>query len=139
MPDGLAAALAEIRERWSKVEYVGLKPEVVPEPGHQPSWLADVPRLLAALDEVLKLHQPKPIYGLAFTSDDKPLCGHPVDSDPDAHFEGDDGYWYCRDKVTGHSCRTCADEDAADLWAEWPCATFEAISRALLGEESDHA
>jgi hypothetical protein len=57
--DQLATALDEIRERWSKVAYVGLNPEVVPEPGHQPSWLADVSRLLAALeaaDAALKRH-----------------------------------------------------------------------------------
>lgn len=63
MPDATdpaAAALAEIRERWSKVKYVGLKPEVVPEPGYQPPWLPDVDHLLAAVEAVLKGHGDEP-------------------------------------------------------------------------------
>ena len=130
------AELAAIRERWSRVAYVGLKPEVVPEPGRQPSWLADIPRLLDGYDALLKLHRLKPNYGLAFSpSTGAPLCGHDPDTDPGAHFEGDDGEWYCRDKVTGQTCRTCADEQNADLWAEWPCVTYHAIAAALAGGE----
>lgn len=61
--DDLTALLEEIGQRWSKVAYVGLKPEVVPEPGHQPSWLPDVPRLLGALGAVLKAHRPNTADG----------------------------------------------------------------------------
>ena len=53
-----ASALEEIRERWSKVAYVGLKPEVVPEPGYQPPWLPDVDHLLKAVDAALSRHRP---------------------------------------------------------------------------------
>jgi hypothetical protein len=52
-----AAILDQIRERWSKVARVELKPEVVPEPGCQPPWLPDVDHLLKAVEDVLKLHQ----------------------------------------------------------------------------------
>ena len=54
--DRLDAELAAIRERWSKVAYVGMKPEVMPEAGHQPEWLPDVPHLLAAVEAALALH-----------------------------------------------------------------------------------
>ena len=53
--DRAAGMVAAIRERWSKVAYVGMKPKVVPEAGHQPEWLPDVPRLLAAVEAVLAL------------------------------------------------------------------------------------
>jgi hypothetical protein len=96
----------------------------------------DVPRLLAIPEALLKLHRPVPNYGLAFSpSIGTPLCGHDPDTDHDSHFEGDDGEWYCRDKITGQRCSSCADEDNADLWAEWPCATYTVIAAALSGEE----
>jgi hypothetical protein len=97
---------------------------------------SDMPRLLAGYEALLKLHQPKQGYGPAFSpSSGAPLCSHDPDTDTDAHFEGDDGEWYCRDKITGRTCRTCADEENADLWAEWPCATYDAIAAALAGGE----
>jgi hypothetical protein len=55
MPDDLTATLEEIKERWSKVERVELKPEVVPEPGYQTPWLPDVDHLVKAVEAVLKL------------------------------------------------------------------------------------
>jgi hypothetical protein len=56
-PDNrLAAALDEIRGRWAQVDYVVLRPEVLPEPGPAPYRLPDVTHLLTAVDEVLKLH-----------------------------------------------------------------------------------
>lgn len=119
-----SSTLAGIRERWEARKRSSL--------GFDP---VDAIALLAALDAVLALHHPKPVYGLAFAAEGgKPLCAHDPDTDPDAHFEGDDGYWYCRDKITAQACAQCADEDVADLWAEWPCPTFEAIASALTGE-----
>jgi len=53
--DPVVTYLAAVGERWSQVEYVGLKPEVVPESGPPPQWLADIPRLLRAVTEVLAL------------------------------------------------------------------------------------
>ena len=100
-----------------------------------------MPALLAVAEAVLRLHQPKPLYGLAFggLNNDQPLCSHDPDTDHDAHFEGDDGHWYCRDKITAQVCRSCADEDDADLWAEWPCPTVQAITRELTGKENGDA
>lgn len=57
-PDPLAGELAAIKDRWAKVEYVGLKDDVVPEPGPQPRWLDDVPALAAAVEAVLAPHRP---------------------------------------------------------------------------------
>ena len=124
-PDDPATTLEEIR-RDAKDETEGLGPT-------RRASKRDAPRLVAALEAVLGLHQPTPIYGMA---DDgkKSLCDHPFGEDTDAHFEGDDGYWYCRDKKTGERCSSCADEDQADLWEEWPCPTYLAITRALNGE-----
>jgi hypothetical protein len=140
MPDPAvpaAAILAQIRERAAHADRV-LAFKV---PGNFAEAAArsqaDVVPLLAAVERVLELHHPKPVYGLAFggLNQDKPLCAHDPDTDPDAHFEGDDGYWYCRDRITCHACAQCADEDAADLWAEWPCPTYVAITSALTGAQ----
>jgi hypothetical protein len=138
MPDDLAATLAGIRERADHADRVLKFGGSFTEAAARSQ--ADVPILLAALEAVLKLHAPKPLYGLAFggLNSDKPLCAHDPDSDPDAHFEGDDGLWYCRDKTAGQACVSCADEDAADLWAEWPCPTYLAITRELLGEKAEN-
>ena len=128
-----SATLEAIRDRAGVVAKLG-----PPRPGgdlinaaHRSA--ADVPRLLAAVEAVLGLHQPTPIYGMA---DDgkKSLCDHPFGEDTDTHFEGGDGYWYCRDKKTGDRCSSCADEDQADLWQDWPCATYLAITRELTGK-----
>jgi hypothetical protein len=97
-----------------------------------------VPSLLAAIEAVTVLHQPKTLYGLAFggLNFDKPLCAHDPDSDHDAHFEGDDGLWYCSGMITGRACITCAELEDADLWAKWPCPTCLAITTALTGKEA---
>ena len=96
----------------------------------------DVTRLLAALDEVLKLHRPRQLYGMMESFSGGHLCAHGPDYDGDAHFEGDDGVWYCRDHPTVMVCDSCADPAYGDLYAEWPCATYAAITRALTGEAS---
>ena len=95
----------------------------------------DVPRLLAALDEVLKLHRPRQLYGMVESFSGGRLCAHGPDYDGDAHFEGDDGVWYCRDHPTVMVCDSCADPAYGDMYAEWPCATYAAITRALTGED----
>jgi hypothetical protein len=91
MADDVTALLSGIRERWSKVAYVGLRPEVVPEPGDQPPpWLPDVPHLLAAVEALstaLQRHR-------EWFTDSKGvmLCGGclkpvPCPDDPDAIVE----------------------------------------------------
>ena len=74
----------------------------------------DVPALLAALDEVLRLHQPKPVCDLA---------------------DGN-SYQSCHGRPEGSRCSSCADEDVANLWAEWPCPTALRIRAALAGADS---
>ena len=136
--DRVASTLAGIRERNA---LRALRESSAIDDYAAATW--DVSVLLAVVDAVLKHHQPKPLHGLAFggLNHDKPLCAHDPDTDPDAHFEGDDGLWYCRGKIAGRACVSCADEDAADLWAEWPCPTYLAITTALTGNPAsdEHA
>ena len=137
--DDLASALEERLKAWHSVTDAPVIPDAPKD------WLVTeldawflttartaMPRLLAALRAVLELHQPKLIYSLADDGNGKSLCGHPFGADTDAHFEADDGYWYCRDKTSGSRCSSCADEEAADLWEDWPCPTYQAITRALV-------
>ena len=132
MPDDPSATLAGIRERAEQAA-----PALAVRRGlnSMADSAEDVPRLLAAVEKALELHQPKPLYALAASADYPDLCDHAPDIDTDAHFEADDGLWYCSGKITGQVCRECADEDVADLWAEWPCPTYRAIRTALAGEE----
>jgi len=146
--DSAAVILAEAKRTADALAFACRVPDKVPDfsacggPAAEAYWSyftpARVASFLAAVEAVLELHHPKPLYGLAFggLGQDKPLCAHDPDTDPDAHFEGDDGYWYCRDKITAQACAQCADEDAADLWAEWPCPTYLAITSALTGEQA---
>jgi hypothetical protein len=91
-------------------------------------------KALAAVDKVLALHRPRQLYGLAETMHGRQLCAHDPDYDGDAHFEGDDGLWYCKDKPTVKVCASCADGTDGDSWAEWPCATYSAVLAGLTGE-----
>ena len=127
MADDRLPALEEIRERAGRAS--------------RGSWAVqarsarDVPRLVAALDAVLKLHQPRQLYDMAESFKGEPLCAHGPDYDGDRHFEGDDGIWYCRDKPTVKVCGTCTDDGDPDLFSKWECPTVEAITRELTGEE----
>lgn len=92
-------------------------------------------RLVTALEATLDHHQPRQLYQMITGLPNGGLnCGHSNDYDGDAHFEADDGYWYCRDKPTGKVCDSCGDEADGTLWAEWPCPTYSDIAAALLGE-----
>ena len=141
--DRLDAELTAIRERWSKVAYVGMKPEVVPEAGHQPEWLPDVPRLVAAAEAALKVHAPVPVYqialhghapdpGASFTLH----CGHPASAlEDDRHAESGEGDWICLDNLFRTACGGCRDNEG-ELADFEDCATRAAITCELLGEES---
>lgn len=94
----------------------------------------DVPVLVAAVEAVLEHHKPRQLYGMTVSFKGEPLCGHGSDYDGDAHFEADDGIWYCRDKPTVKVCITCADGPDGDSWAEWPCPEYQAITRELTGK-----
>jgi hypothetical protein len=138
MPDdNLAAALDEIRERdrmiWSD------KDTRVSSSATADAARSAVPRLLAALGEVLKLHEAVPIYEIALHEGGTPradgtmLCGHPVDAiDEGRHAVADDGPLICLDKLVYTACDDCRDEDGERV--EWPCPTVQAINKALLGE-----
>lgn len=123
-PDELTAALNEIRADLSDR---AVYPHRVME--------IHAPRLLAALDEVLKLHQRQPVYGIALLAsghgagDLKPWCGHDYDAigDDGRHFESDSGDWLCLDQPRGAVCAECEGEP------DWPCSTYEAITCVLLG------
>jgi hypothetical protein len=141
VPDDLASTLAGIKERAKAAAAMDVDVLAafsgISVGGVIAASAIDVSALLAAIEAVLELHQPKPLYGLAFggLNFDKPLCAHDPDTDHDAHFEGDDGLWYCRGQIAGQACISCAEEDAADLWAEWPCPTHLVITRELTGPQ----
>lgn len=96
----------------------------------------DVPQLLAAVDAALKFHQPRQLHELAFNPDGTPRCGHDPDSDPDAHYEGDDGLWYCESLPDGVTCSGCPESPDGE-YADWPCDEYRAILAALTGKEAD--
>jgi hypothetical protein len=143
--DDLVARLAESKRIADTLAFACRDPNRKPDftfcggPAAEDYWEHFTPArvlpLVAAVERVLELHQPQPIYGLADNGNGKPLCAHSMDYDGDAHFEGDDGYWYCRDKKEGARCSSCADEENADIWAEWPCPTFLAITTSLSGTD----
>lgn len=132
--DDLAAKLAEIQARDERVWHGR---------GNVDGLLAiteakdDVPRLLAAVDAVLKLHRPYPLYGVldSMAEDASCTCGH----DPEArcHFESDDGEWLCRCKLERTACETCFSEDELGERLDWPCPEYQAITTALSGDTDD--
>jgi len=124
-PGPVAAELAAIRERWSKVAYVGLRPEVVPEPGHQPEWLPDVPRLLAAVEAVLAMHKPTGIVGEVQLCDRHASYVYPVSPAVVADRRECPGCHVVERPRCWHG--SCPDE--------WPCPDYAAISAALLGKD----
>lgn len=137
--DKITAALEEIRERQRFASDVSQGWQRMDErrSAQIKSCYEDVPRLLVALVKVLERHQPRPLYQMVEDYDGDPVCGHDEDYDGDSHYEADNGIWYCKDKITGYVCVSCADGPDGDLWAEWPCPTYEDITRTLLGEDHD--
>lgn len=132
--DSARRDLDGIRERWSKVAYVGLKPEVVPEPGHQAPWLPDVDHLVKAVEAALRHHEPMPTYAPAEHSDGSPACGH--DADRASHFEADTGEMLCGESPGPPVCAWCEDNLLDPGEAEWPCPVYADITAALAGKEA---
>lgn len=95
-------------------------------------WLKDVPALLAALEAVLKMHEPIRLYEPAFDWQHISICGHDPDADGwDAmHVETADDGWLCLSKPDGTVCSTCSEDDER---ASWPCPEYETITAALSG------
>lgn len=94
----------------------------------------DVPRLLKALEKALSFHQPCQLHELAFNPNGTPRCGHDPDTDPDAHYEGDDGEWYCESLPDGVACSGCPESPDGE-YSDWPCDEYKAILAALTGKE----
>lgn len=118
----MSAALAEIRERHRDIDCAAV------------AYLSagDIPRLLSAVEAALKFHQPRQLYERAFDPKGNPRCGHSTETDPDVHYEGDDGEWYCVDLPGGVACSGCAESPDGE-YAEWPCDEYTAILAALTG------
>jgi hypothetical protein len=96
----------------------------------------DVPRLLKALEAALGFHQPVQLHGMAFSpSRGTPRCGHGPDYDGDAHYEGDDGLWYCESLPGPVACSGCPGSPDGE-YADWPCPEYEEILAALTGKET---
>jgi hypothetical protein len=127
MPDNPAsAALAEIRQLHRDVDC------------HAVAYMCvgKVPRLLKAVEAALKFHEPRQLHELAFDPRGNPRCGHDPESDPDAHYEGDDGLWYC-ESLPGDVVCTTYSEEGTWAWVTFPCPEYTAILAALTGKEAD--
>ena len=117
--DPIAAALDRIRHR-----------------ARNSGDLSDVTVLLAAVEGVLKHHQPEQLYGMVEDYKGNVVCPHGPDYDGDLHYEDDGGFWYCKALPTVVVCSVCADGTASDLREQWPCPTYAGIASALTGTET---
>jgi hypothetical protein len=133
VPDNpLSAALEEIRKRnEDRIRFYRLTEYTVEHDVAE----GDVRRLLKALEAALKHHQPVQLHELAFDPRGNPRCTHDPDTDPDEHYEGDDGEWYCKSLPAGTACSGCPGSPDGE-YADWPCPEYEAILAALTGKEA---
>lgn len=126
-----SASLAEFRERYECVFGAHGRPDLLAAV----KAVRDQPRLLKALEAALKFHEPCQLHELAFNPDGTPRCGHDPETDPDAHYEGDDdGELYCESLPDGVACRRCPESPDGE-YSDWPCAEYKAILAALTGKE----
>ena len=118
MPDALTSALDAIRER----QKLAGSPDPFDRYGRGDAEirlrLDDVPRLLAAVEAVLARHVPKTVTVTR-------LCGaHHRIVIPD-----------CPDCVKRQVTTCAACDPVCPDDNTWPCANYQAISRALTGED----
>jgi hypothetical protein len=92
-------------------------------------------KALAGVEAALKHHQPVQLHGEAEDSKGNATCGHGQDYDGDAHYEGDDGLWYCESLPGPVACSGCPGSPDGE-YADWPCAEYNAILAALTGKET---
>lgn len=131
--DPLSAALEEIRERnEGRIAFCAYTEYTVEHDVAE----GDVRRLLKVAAAALKFHRPRQLHELAFNPDGSPRCGHDPDTDPDSHYEGDDGEWYCESLPGDVVCTTCSEEGAW-AWVTFPCPEYEAVLTALTGKGND--
>jgi hypothetical protein len=132
MPDNPATvALEEFRERYECVFDAHGRPDLLAAV----KAVRDVPLLLKALEAALKHHQPVQVHGTAEDSKGNVTCGHGPDYDGDAHYEGDDGLWYCESLPGPVACSGCPGSPDGE-YADWPCDEYKAILAALTGKEA---
>ncbi|WP_181275990.1 hypothetical protein [Brevibacterium oceani] len=89
------------------------------------------PRALDALNAVLELHKPMPVYEVA------EMCENEDEDHQDSrHWEADDGTLICEDLPTGDTnCRWCCDEDGDPI--EGPCFNVKVIQQAIEGATNE--
>lgn len=134
--DPLAAELTEISVRnEGRIRFARYTEHTVANHAAE----GDVRRLLKGMSAVLEHHKPVQLHGMVMSFRGEQLCGHDADYDGDAHYEGDDGIWYCRDKPVVKVCESCCDGSASDLRAEWPCLTYSAILAGLTRKDNGDA
>lgn len=135
--DRVSAELAAIRELADRLLPLGRPPGLLAE-----QVAEKAPRLLAAVEAVLKVHPPVPVYEVAWHGHvPSPAggfalhCGHPGTAlEGDRHAESDEGDWICLDQLINTACGGCRGEagEPADFAN---CATRADITRALTGED----
>ncbi|GAA1453386.1 hypothetical protein ACFP47_09415 [Nesterenkonia lacusekhoensis] len=129
----LQDALARIKARVEEIESTNDALDAI---GAMEKSQADVPRLVASVEAVLKEHRKVPLYG---HEDD---CTNTDEEHREEHIQSDDdaGEFYCHELVEDWTCGECADmQDAASLAGppEWPCPTVRTLTSKLTGEGED--
>ena len=81
------------------------------------------PRALTALEAVIELHKPVPIYDVE--SGD---CEHGEDC---VGIEIEPSETYCPDHIDYYSCECMMDASSPDEFPEYPCPTVQAIEGAI--------
>lgn len=152
--DPVADRLAEIRERWAKIETVECRDGVVPEirgttRADPAEWRADIPALVAAVKAALADHGDR---GVFLGADE---CDHPEpprpqgpsgkstpwdDWDADHPLGAGDVGRICLQTEIGRYCPACTqlvyeDDPIGDSYVNAAdCIVLPAVSAALLGE-----
>jgi hypothetical protein len=141
-PDPPAAALlAQIRERQALASDAGLGFSRMNE-RHEAMikvTYEDTPRLVAAVERVLKHHRKTTIYETSVYAHDQAdvprvHCGHTYEETENGrHVMADDDSIICLDKPVADVCDSCRDECGES--EDWPCAEYRAITAALAGTQ----
>lgn len=83
----------------------------------------NLPRALNALEQVLELHKPVPIYDVEAGD-----CEHGEDC---VGIELEPSETYCPDHIAYYSCACMMDASSPDEFPEYPCPTVQAIEGAI--------
>jgi hypothetical protein len=143
MPDDTAAAdrvaawLAAVQERWGAAEGMTWHdyPTALEHLGQALRSLADVPRLLAAVEAALAKHKPTPSVRLVPCEAHKRWRGSLVGA-PDIGQEFETENLRVRRACPACQvfdepyCGTCVGGEGR--WQDWPCAEYRAITTELL-------